>query len=33
VKHATGAFLGYITGLLLKLITVGLIAFFLRVLL
>jgi hypothetical protein len=34
VKHATGAFLGYITGLVLKLITVGLILFFfLRVLL
>jgi uncharacterized protein YqgC (DUF456 family) len=34
VKHATGAFLGYITGLVLKLITVGLIFFFfLRVLL
>ncbi|QRX62953.1 DUF456 domain-containing protein [Dysgonomonadaceae bacterium zrk40] len=34
VKHATGAFLGYITGLVLKLITVGLIAFFfLRILL
>ena len=28
VKHATGAFLGYITGLVLKLITVGLILFF-----
>src|SRR5690554_1768173 len=28
VKHATGAFLGYITGLVLKLITVGLIIFF-----
>src|SRR5690554_6247376 len=27
-KHATGAFLGYITGLVLKLITVGLIIFF-----
>lgn len=26
-KHATGAFLGYITGLVLKLITVGLILF------
>lgn len=34
VKHATGAFLGYITGLVLKLIAVGLIVFFfLRVLL
>ena len=27
-KHATGAFLGYITGLVLKLIAVGLIIFF-----
>ncbi|MBK5194464.1 MAG: DUF456 domain-containing protein [Proteiniphilum sp.] len=27
-KHATGAFLGYIAGLVLKLITVGLIVFF-----
>lgn len=27
-KHATGAFLGYIAGLLLKFITVGLIIFF-----
>ena len=27
-KYATGAFLGYITGLVLKLITVGLIIFF-----
>ena len=27
-KHATGTFLGYITGLVLKLITVGLIIFF-----
>jgi len=28
VKHATGAFLGYLAGLVLKLITVGLIVFF-----
>lgn len=27
-KHATGAFIGYITGLIIKLITVGLIVFF-----
>lgn len=28
VKHASGAFLGYIAGLIIKLITVGLIVFF-----
>ncbi len=28
LKHASGAFLGYITGLVIKLITVGLIVFF-----
>ena len=27
-KHATGAFIGYIAGLIIKLITVGLIVFF-----
>ncbi|MDO5663777.1 MAG: DUF456 family protein [Bacteroidia bacterium] len=27
-KHATGAFIGYISGLIIKLITVGLIVFF-----